>query len=76
MALYSGIDTIAFVSLGVYTETYGAVDTNNVASLFASLGLIERAPGPVAASTLVLLNSVILNEVMLNPVILNNVFIP
>lgn len=51
MALHSGIDTVAIVSLGVYSETYGSANTDNVADLFLSFGLLENAP-EAAASTL------------------------
>lgn len=44
MALHSGIDTVSFVSGGVYSETYVGTDTHNMASLFASYGMIEDAP--------------------------------
>ena len=41
MALRSGVDTVAYVSHGVYTETY--VTGGNTAALYASLGLFEDA---------------------------------
>ncbi len=44
MALRNGIDTTAYLTHGVYSETYGAADTENIASLFVSLGLLELAP--------------------------------
>lgn len=47
MALHSGIDTVSFVSGGVYSETYGATDGANIASLFVSRGLLETAPTPL-----------------------------
>ncbi len=43
MSLWSGVDTIAVVSHGVYSETYGVGEEANVASLFASFGLLEDA---------------------------------
>jgi len=44
MSLHSGIDTCAFVSLGLYTKNYGVGEQANVNSLFVSLGLLEEAP--------------------------------
>ena len=44
MALHSGIDTVAIVSRGYYTETYGAANPGNIANLFASWGYLEDAP--------------------------------
>ena len=44
MALRNGIDTISYLTHGVYSETYGAADPENIASLFLSLGLLEDAP--------------------------------
>jgi len=51
MALYDGIDTIAFVSHGVYCETY-VTETGgeNIASLFCSWGLLEEAPVGVVST--------------------------
>lgn len=43
MSLHNGIDTVAFVSLGLYTKTYGASEQSNINSLFVSLGLLEEA---------------------------------
>jgi hypothetical protein len=43
MALHSGLDTTAIISHGVYSKTYGAVHGKNIASLFVSRGLLERA---------------------------------
>ena len=44
MALRNGIDTVAIVSHGVYTETYGSAAPANIANLYASLGYFEDAP--------------------------------
>jgi hypothetical protein len=44
MSLHGGIDTVAFVTGGVYTETYGSTEQQNICNLFASYGLIEDAP--------------------------------
>ncbi len=44
MALRSGLDTVAIASRGIYTETYGAANTDNVADLHASRGYLENAP--------------------------------
>jgi hypothetical protein len=44
LALHSGIDTVAFVSEGAYTETYGSLDPGNIANLFASDGMMEDLP--------------------------------
>lgn len=54
MSLHNGIDTCAFVSLGLFTKTFGAstytiidghpvVTQAGVNSLFVSLGLVESA---------------------------------
>lgn len=53
MALYNGIDTVAFVSGGVYTETYvSATGGENIASLFASQGMLESSPAPTVGGRL------------------------
>lgn len=44
MSLWNGIDTVAFVSKGLYSETYGVGEEANVANLWASKGLLEDAP--------------------------------
>jgi len=45
MSLYNGLDLIAIVSHGVYTETYtSASDPGAIANLYASFGLFEDAP--------------------------------
>lgn len=44
MALWNGLDTVAIVSRGIYTETYGAANTDTVADLHASFGYLENAP--------------------------------
>ena len=44
MSLHSGIDTVAFVSLGLYTKNYGDSEQANINNLYASLGLYEDAP--------------------------------
>ena len=49
MSLHNGIDTVGFVSLGLYTKTYGAADQKNINSLFVSLGLLEIAGTAVSA---------------------------
>lgn len=46
MPLHGGIDTVAVVSGGVYSATYGAADQDNINNLFVSYGLIEDAPSP------------------------------
>jgi hypothetical protein len=46
MALQSGLDLVAIVSQGVYSETYGAGSGGNIAILFASRGYLEGAPPP------------------------------
>jgi len=50
MTLYSSIDPTAFASNGVYTETYGPADNENIARLFAFYGLIEFVPIQVLAA--------------------------
>lgn len=52
MSLHSGIDTVAFVSRGLFTKTYGASDQPNINSLFLSRGLIEKAVAAVTAFVL------------------------
>ena len=39
MALTNGIETVAFVTMGYYTDEYTAAD--NIADLFCSWGLLE-----------------------------------
>jgi hypothetical protein len=41
MSLHNGVDTVAWVSLGLLTEGYGPSQQNNINTLFVSLGLIE-----------------------------------
>lgn len=43
MSLHSGVDTVGWVSLGLYTKTFGASLPQGIANLYASLGLIEFA---------------------------------
>lgn len=47
MSLHNGIDTVAFVTGGFYTETYGSAGKANIANLFAFYGLLEDAPDVV-----------------------------
>jgi hypothetical protein len=44
MSLHDGIDTVAIVSGGVFTETYGASHKSHIANLYASRGYMEDAP--------------------------------
>ena len=44
MSLWNGLDTVAIISHGVYTETYGSTAPANIANLYASLGFLEDAP--------------------------------
>jgi len=44
VGLHSGIDTVAFVTSGAYSETYGASAIANLTNLFCSYGLFEDAP--------------------------------
>ena len=44
MTLHNGIDTVAFISGGFYTETYGSSSSSRLANLFAFYGLLEDAP--------------------------------
>ena len=48
MALYDGIDTVAYASNGSYTETYTTAmnQGDNLADLFCSFGLLEDVPIP------------------------------
>lgn len=48
MSLHNGLDIVSWVSLGLYTETYGAATQANINNLFVSLGLLEDAPAGVA----------------------------
>jgi len=50
MALHSGIDTVAYISNGIYSKTYGSGNSGNIANLFASLGLLEDAPAASQAA--------------------------
>ena len=45
MSLHQGLDTVAWVSLGLFTKTYDAseADQDNINKLFVSLGLIETS---------------------------------
>ena len=38
------IDTVAIVSYGVYSETFGQAELKNRCNLYASLGFLEDAP--------------------------------
>jgi len=44
MSLHNGIDTVSYISLGYYSETYGVGEEANIANLYSSLGLLEDAP--------------------------------
>ena len=47
MALYNGIDTVAYVCGGWYTKTYvTSTGGGNIASLLVSYGMLEDAPLP------------------------------
>ncbi len=41
MALHSGVDTVAFISHGVYSSTYSGIGDQNIANAYASLGVWE-----------------------------------
>jgi len=43
MSLHSGIDTVGFVSSGLFTKTFGLTEQANINNLFVSLGLLEGA---------------------------------
>jgi len=59
MALHNGIDTVAVITEGEYSETYTSVsDAENIANLFCSEGLLEDAPG--AAETFIIRRTLIL----------------
>ena len=53
MALWNGLDTVAILSRGIYTETYGAAEPANIANLAASWGYLEDAPSSGAARKLI-----------------------
>jgi hypothetical protein len=38
------VDPVALVSCGVYSETYGSAEQQNLCNLYASLGYMEDAP--------------------------------
>lgn len=44
MALHDGIDTVAIISGGVFTKTYGASAPGAIANLYVSRGFLEDAP--------------------------------
>ncbi len=44
MSLQNGIDTVSYISFGVFSLTFGSTDGGNIASLHASFGLLEDAP--------------------------------
>ncbi len=71
MALHSGLDTVAIISFGVYSETYGAVHGKNVASLFVSRGLLERAHWPDIFMWKILMKKVQLKMIELIKIILH-----
>lgn len=48
MGLHLSLDTVAIISRGVYTETYGSSNKSRIANLYASLGYLEDAPGGTA----------------------------
>jgi len=50
MPLNNGIDTVSFLTFGVYSETFDGDDDAAIASLFVTLGLLENAPAPPEAS--------------------------
>ena len=45
MSLHNGIDTVSIITHGVWSKTYGAANGGNIASLHASFGMLETAPG-------------------------------
>lgn len=54
MSLRNGLDTIAIISLGVYSDTYvSSTGAGPIANLFISLGLLEDAPEPTAPAAIV-----------------------
>jgi len=44
MSLHAGIDTVAIITRGWFTKTYGAADKGAIANLYTSFGLLENAP--------------------------------
>ena len=44
MSLHNGLDTIAIISNGVYSKTYGSTGQKYICNLFASFGFLEDAP--------------------------------
>lgn len=44
MTLHAGLDTVAIISYGVFTKTYGSSAPANIANLYVSRGLFEDAP--------------------------------
>lgn len=44
MSLHAGIDTVAVITGGVFTKTYGASAPANIANLYTSRGFLEYAP--------------------------------
>ncbi len=44
MSLHNGLDTVAIISDGVWTKTYGSTAPGNIANLFSSYGYFEDAP--------------------------------
>lgn len=54
MSLHNGLDTVAIVTIGIYSKTYGSTDGNNIANLFVSLGLFEDAPDYTLTVTMLL----------------------
>jgi len=46
VSLHNGIDTVAVISLGDFSKTYGVGEESNTANLFVTDGLLEDAPAP------------------------------
>ena len=44
MALTNGIETVAFVTGGYYSDEYTSADAEEIASLYSSYGMLEDAP--------------------------------
>lgn len=49
MSLHNGVDYVAVVAGGIYTETYGSTAQANINNLAASRGLLEDAPNIIVS---------------------------
>lgn len=56
MSLHAGLDTVAIITGGVFTKTYGASAKGAIANLFTSRGWLEDAPNTAIKIANILMN--------------------